>query len=194
MRKKPSSSAATRPRVGISRCLLGDNVRHDGGHKHAPVLLDTLSPFVEWVAVCPEVEVGMGVPREPIRLVGSPSTPRLVAVDSGRDFTRTMRRFSRQRIKELAALKLSGYVFKSDSPSCGMERVPVIDARGRSSRAGVGVFARAVMRHFPQLPVAEEGDLRDPATLERFLERVVAFHLRNRGKRRIGGNRYGNKG
>src|SRR5213593_4287122 len=112
-------------RLGVSACLLGQAVRYDGGHKRDSFLVDTLGRFVEWVPVCPEVELGLGVPREPIRLEGDPAAPRLVAANSGRDLTRAMTRLARARAAELARLDLVGYVLKKDSPSCGMEGVRV---------------------------------------------------------------------
>src|SRR2546428_814269 len=120
-------------RLGISACLLGHEVRYDGGHKRDPFLAETLGRFVEWVPVCPEVELGLGVPREPIRLEGDPAAPRLVAAKSRRDLTRAMTRLVRARAEQLARLDLVGYVFKKDSPSCGMERVRVYGAGSRGA-------------------------------------------------------------
>ncbi len=128
-------------------------MRFDGGHKRDSFLADTLSRHVEWVPVCPEVEAGMGIPREPIRLVGAGSRPRLIVATSGVDHTSAMERFSQRRVRELEALDLSGYVFKKDSPSCGMERVRVYNEHGMPSRNGVGLFAWAFMERFPLIPV-----------------------------------------
>src|SRR5438093_8568967 len=121
---------AIRVRVGISQCLLGENVRYDGGHKLDRMLVETLGRSVEWVPVCPEVEVGLGTPRDPMRLVGDPHAPRLVTINTGVDHTDTMNRFAQQRVRELEALNLSGFIFKSASPSCGIGRVPLFNARG----------------------------------------------------------------
>jgi len=161
-------------RLGISACLLGQAVRYDGGHKRDPFLAETLGRFVEWVPVCPEVELGLGVPREPIRLEGDPAAPRLVGANSRRDLTRAMTRFARARAAELARLDLVGYVFKKDSPSCGLEGVRV-HGGGRPRRRGTGLFARALMERLPLLPVEEEGRLRDTALRARFIERVLAY-------------------
>jgi len=161
-------------RLGISACLLGHEVRYDGGHKRDPFLANTLGRFVEWVPVCPEVELGLGVPREPIRLEGDPAAPRLVAANSRRDLTRAMTRLARARAAELARLDLVGYVFKTDSPSCGMEGVRV-HGGSRPRRRGTGLFARALMERLPLLPVEEEGRLRDGALSARFIERVLAY-------------------
>ena len=161
-------------RVGVSACLLGHAVRHDGGHKRDRFLTDTLGPHVEWVPVCPELELGLGVPREPIRLEGEPQAPRLVAPGSRTDHTRTMARLAHTRTGALARLDLDGYVLKKDSPSCGMERVRVHGGRGGPSRAGVGAFARVLMQRLPLLPVEEEGRLNDPVLRENFVERLFA--------------------
>src|SRR5438093_12879414 len=114
----------TPPRVGISQCLLGDNVRYDGGHKRDSVLIEALGRYVEWVPVCPEVEVGLGTPREAMRLVGERQAPRLVTITSGIDRTDAMNRFARQRVRELEALNHSGFVLTHASPSCGRPQVP----------------------------------------------------------------------
>ena len=167
---------AARPRLGISACLLGKNVRFDGGHKQDALLCATLGRFVEWVPVCPEIEVGMGVPRESVRLVGAPDDPKIIAERSGKDWTVAMRRFAAIRTRDLAALRLSGYVFKKNSPSCGVERVRLYDAKNMPSRHGRGIFAAAVMKTLPLLPVEEEGRLNDLALRENFVERVFAYH------------------
>jgi uncharacterized protein YbbK (DUF523 family) len=161
-----------RLRVAISACLLGQEVRWDGGHKRDRAVAELLGALVEWVPVCPEVELGLGVPREPIRLeAGRAASPRLVAIESRRDLTQAMERFARRRVDELLAQGIVGYVLKSDSPSCGIARVPVHGAR----RAGAGVFARVLMQRAPRLPVAEERALHDAARRARFVERMVAY-------------------
>ncbi len=167
--------------IGISRCLLGDEVRYDGGHKRDSLLLDLLGPHVEWVPVCPEVEMGMGTPREPIQLVASddgvPSAGervRLVAVRSRHDWTETMQAWAKKRTRTLARLDLSGYVLKKDSPSCGMARVRVRHGQ-QTTRTGRGLFAHALIDAFPNLPVEEEGRLQDEAIREHFIERVFAY-------------------
>ena len=162
-------------RVGISRCLLGENVRYDGGHKLDRMLVETLGRTVEWVPVCPEVEVGLGTPREPMRLVGDPHAPRLVTINTGVDHTDAMHRFAQQRVRELEALNLSGFIFKSTSPSCGISGVPLVSAQGMETLDGVGLFARAFMDHFPLMPVEEESRLHDPHIVKNFLERVLAY-------------------
>ncbi len=163
-------------RIGISQCLLGEQVRFDGGHKRDPFLTDTLGRFVTYVPVCPEVEVGMGIPREPVRLQGEPASPRMVGTRSGTDHTRAMEAYSRRRAEELDSAGLCGYILKKNSPSCGMERVKVYGAEGRvPGRGGVGLFACALMERYPLLPVEEEGRLNDPVLRENFIERVFAY-------------------
>lgn len=173
----PWTAMSTTPplRIGISRCLLGDLVRYDGAHKRDSLLADTLSRYVEWVPVCPEVEIGLGTPREAMRLVGKVDSPRLITITTGVDHTHAIEHFSRRRVRELEALDLSGYVFKKDSPSCGAERVRVYNQHGMPSRNGIGLFARAFTEHFPLLPVEEEGRLNDPVLRENFIERVFCY-------------------
>lgn len=163
------------PRIGISQCLLGDNVRYDGAHKRDDFLLEALNPHVEWVPVCPEVEFGLGTPREAMRLAGDPRAPRLVTITSGIDHTEAMARFSQQRVRELEALNLSGYVFKARSPSCGTGGVPLLNTHGVETQDGVGLFAQAFMAHFPLIPIEDEDHLHDPQAVQSFLERALAY-------------------
>jgi uncharacterized protein YbgA (DUF1722 family)/uncharacterized protein YbbK (DUF523 family) len=170
-----SGPTGPRIRIGISACLLGQEVRFDGGHKRDHFLTTILGPHVEWVAVCPEVELGLGTPRETLRLVRSNGELRLLTTRTGTDHTDAMNRWARRRVDELAREDLSGYVLKKDSPSCGMERVKVYGESGMPERAGRGLFADALMRRFPCLPVEEEGRLSDPRLRENFIERVFAY-------------------
>ena len=164
-----------RIRLGISTCLLGENVRFDGGHKLDHFLTDTLGQYVEYVPVCPEVECGFGIPRESFRLVGEPEIPRLVTTRTHVDHTDRMVQWARMRVKELEKEDLCGYIFKSGSPSSGMERVKVYDRNGVPAKVGVGIFARVFMEHFPLLPVEEEGRLHDPKLRENFIERIFTL-------------------
>ena len=164
-----------RLRLGISRCLLGEEVRFDGGHKRDDFLTDVLGRYVEWVPVCPEVEAGLGTPREAMRLVGDSEHPRLVTIKNGRDHTEAVERTASVRIDSLTELDLSGYVFKRDSPSCGVGRVRIYNEHGKPSRTGVGLFARAFMKQCPLIPVEEEGRLCDPGLRENFIERVFCY-------------------
>lgn len=166
---------AARIRLGVSRCLLGDPVRWDGGHKHDHFLTDVLGPYVEYVPVCPEVEAGFGIPREPFRLIGDWGAPRLVTNRTGVDHTDRMQTWAAQRLEELAGEALMGFVFKKDSPSSGMERVKVYDRNGVPMKRGVGIFARAFMERFPDIPVEEEGRLNDTRLRENFIERIFTL-------------------
>lgn len=162
-------------RLGISRCLLGDEVRFDGGHKRDNFLTDVLGPYVEWIPVCPEVEAGLGTPREAMRLVGDPAHPRLLTIKSGQDHTRSLEKMTTGRLAELGSSDLSGFVFKRGSPSCGLERVRVYTEKGMPSHTGAGIFARAFAEQFPLIPVEEEGRLCDAPLRENFIERIFCY-------------------
>ena len=162
-------------RIGVSSCLLGCKVRFDGGHKRDGFLVDTFGNWVQWVPVCPEVEIGMGTPRESIRLVSGAGGVRVLAPKSGTDWTEAMTAFAAARVEELAAEELCGYVLKKGSPTCGLERVKVYGA-GMPTKSGRGVFAEALLARFPNLPVEEEGRLGDPRLRDNFVERVFAYH------------------
>jgi uncharacterized protein YbgA (DUF1722 family)/uncharacterized protein YbbK (DUF523 family) len=173
--KPASGDREPRPRLGISTCLLGEPVRHDGGHKRDRFLTETFGQFVEWVPVCPEVECGLGTPRPAMRLVGDPDTPRLVVSKTGEDLTDRMKAWAKKRLDLLAQEDLCGFVFKSRSPSSGMERVRVYDQHGMPHRTGSGIFARAFMDRFPLLPVEEDGRLHDIGIRENFIERIFCL-------------------
>ena len=162
-------------RLGISTCLLGENVRYDGGHKLDHFLTETLGQYVEYVPVCPEVECGLSIPREALRLVGNADSPRLVTAHTKQDLTDRMTQWARKRVLELEKEGLLGFIFKSDSPSSGMERVKVYSDQGIPAKRGIGVFARTFMEHFPLLPVEEEGRLHDLILRENFVERIFAL-------------------
>ncbi len=176
MNRSPAA-LSTEPLVGISSCLLGREVRHDGGHKRNRWVVEVLARRVTFVPVCPEFELGLGVPREPIRLERG---GRLVGVESRTDHTAAMRRFAEARVAALGALGLSGYILKSKSPSCGLRRVPV---HGRPGRPGRGAFASVLLERMPDLPVVDEARLADPRVRARFLRLVFARHRLLRGGR-----------
>jgi len=165
----------THLKIGISSCLLGENVRYDGGNRLDWFAVDTLARFVEFVPVCPEVELGLGVPREPMHLVGNPAEPRLVTKLTRVDHTDRMRIWAKGRVKELEAEGLSGFIFKSRSPSSGMKRVKVLRDRGVTERTGTGLFARAFMEHFPLVPAEDDEGLHDPAVRENFIESIFVL-------------------
>lgn len=159
----------------ISACLLGEKVRYDGGHKRDPFLLEIFGTFVRWIPVCPEVECGLPTPREPMRLAGDPDAPRLIGVDSGADHTDRLMRWAKIRLRELESIDLCGYVCKKNSPNCsGVGRIEVSGDSGIAAGAGSGVFTKAFAEHFPNVPVEEEGRLRDHALRETFLKRIFA--------------------
>ena len=158
---RTGSEEIARPRVGISTCLLGENVRYDGGHKLDRLLLDTLGAIVDFVPVCPEVECGFPTPREAFHLEGNPERPRLVTSSSNEDHTERMENWAGVRVVHLENESLCGFIFKSGSPSCGM---------------GSGIFARIFMEHFPLLPVEEEKRLHDMKLLENFIERIFTLN------------------
>lgn len=163
-----------RIRLGISSCLLGNQVRYDGSHKHDRFLTDILGNYVDYLPVCPEVECGMPIPRETLRLVGDPESPRLVTSRTNIDHTSQMQEWAAERLEMLAREHLDGFIFKSKSPSSGMERVKVYPASGSgmAEKKGIGIFARAFMDRFPDLPVEEDGRLYDAVLRENFIERI----------------------
>ncbi len=165
---------ARRIRVGISSCLLGEEVRYDSGHKRNRYITQILGQFFEFVPACPEVAIGLGVPRPPIRLTGDPENPNAVGVtDSTFDVTEKLDQYARSRVETTRTF--SGYIFKRGSPSCGMERVKVFDASGMPSKHGAGVFAKRLMDEIPLMPTEEEGRLTDPVLRENFVTRVYVY-------------------
>ncbi len=161
--------------VGVSACLLGEKVRYDGGHKHDRFITDTLGKFFSYVPVCPEVECGLPVPREPMHLAGDIGDPRLVTVRTGIDHTARMHEWSRQKLDQLERFGLSGFIFKSKSPSSGMRGVKIYRDAKPPVSSGTGLFAAAFMRKFPLIPVEDEGRLHDPGLRENFVERVFVY-------------------
>lgn len=165
-----------KPRVGVSACLLGEAVRYDGGHKRHAWLVDVFGRGVAWVPICPEVEIGLGIPRPPIDLVRAGGGVRLIVSGSGVDLTDRMRAYAGRCLEALAATGISGYVLKAGSPSCGLIDVPVIGG-GASDR---GLFAAALTARCPDLPVVEERQLDDDGTRRDFAARVRAYHAKMR--------------
>ncbi len=162
-------------KIGISSCLLGERVRYDAGHKHDKYITDTLGRYFEWVPVCPEVEYGLPVPREPMRLVGNTDSPRLMTVHTGFDHTEGMLKWAEKKLKELEKANLCGFIFKSRSPSSGIGGVKVYTLSGMPSRRGTGLFGGAFMQKFPLIPVIDEGRLHDLSLRENFVERVFVY-------------------
>lgn len=164
-----------RIKIGISTCLLGENVRWNGGHSRDRYLTDSLGLYVDYVPVCPEVECGLGVPRETMRLVGDPDDPRLVTSKTGIDHTDRMIKWARKKVKELENEDLCGFVFKKNSPSSGLINVPVKTFKGMPQKKGRGIFAKKFTDHFPLVPVEEEGRLHDPKLRENFIEQIFTL-------------------
>jgi uncharacterized protein YbgA (DUF1722 family)/uncharacterized protein YbbK (DUF523 family) len=162
-------------KLGISSCILGENVRYDGGHKLDRFLTNTLGQYVEYVPVCPEVECGLPIPRESMHLEGDPESPRLITSKTKQDMTDRMLSWAKKRVVELEKEDLCGFIFKSDSPSSGMERIRVYNEKGMPVKKGIGIFARIFMNHFSLLPVEDEGRLHDPELRENFIERIFTL-------------------
>ena len=163
-------------RLGISSCLLGQEVRYDGGHRRDRFLTDVLGNYVTWIPVCPEIEIGLGTPRPKIQLERAENgAVRLAVTTSGEDLTDRMRVYAEDRITRLGKHDLAGYVLKKDSPSCGMQRVKIRDPNGVPARSGVGTFAAELLRLEPDLPVEEERRLDDPRLRENFVTRIFTY-------------------
>jgi uncharacterized protein YbbK (DUF523 family)/uncharacterized protein YbgA (DUF1722 family) len=162
--------------VGVSSCLLGDKVRWDGNHKQDSVVKNQLGRIFEWVPTCPEVEIGMGIPREAVQLAGSSKSPRMVGTESHKDWTQHMTRYANKRSRELAKLGVCGYIFKSRSPSCGIAHIPVTGKNGTTKNNGRGLFAGAFMQQCALIPAENEDRLHDARVRENFINRVFAYH------------------
>ncbi len=162
-------------KLGISSCLFGNAVRYDGGHKLDHFLTVTFGHYVDWVPVCPEVECGLPVPREAMRLVGKPNKPRLVTIRTGVDHTNRMLRWAKKKFAELEKKDICGFVFKSRSPSSGMRGVKIYSPKGKHIGSGSGIFAKAFQDHFPLLPIEDEDRLQNPTLRENFVERIFIY-------------------
>jgi len=165
-----------RIKLGISTCLLGENVRYDGGHKLDRYLRDILGQFVEWVPVCPEVECGLSTPREAMHLIGDPDSPRLITIKTGIDYTEQMLNWARKRLKVLEKEELCGFIFKTKSPSSGTRDIRIYNNKGMVVNKGVGLWAKTFIEYFPLLPVEDEGRLNDAGLRENFIERIFVVH------------------
>ena len=164
-------------KIGMSSCLLGEEVRWDADHKHDQYVRDVLGSYFDYVSICPEVDVGMGVPRETVALYGTLENPKMITKRSQTDWTKKMNHYTKNRIHELTKENLCGYVFKSKSPSCGIGKVPIYSEFGSSRmRHGSGMFASSFVKVFPLVPVEDEGRLHDPVIRENFIVRIFCFH------------------
>lgn len=172
-----TNNSTPRPLVGISACLLGENVRYNGGHQRDRYICDTLANFVDFLPVCPEVGTGMGIPREPVRLVGDLDSPRLVGRESGEDWSERMDSWSAKKLDALTEEPICAFIFKAKSPSSGMRQVKVYPPEGGQPRYnGVGFFAARFMQRFPMLPVEDDGRLHDAVIRENFISRLFTFN------------------
>jgi uncharacterized protein YbbK (DUF523 family) len=177
-------------RLGVSSCLLGAEVRYDGGHKRDRYITEFLGEFFEWIPVCPELEIGLGVPRPPIQVIEGNTAPRLVEPVSGNDLTERMEGFADRRLAEIGNLGLDGFILKSRSPSCGLEDVEIFSEGGMSSRNGVGIFARVLVDRWPELPVVHEDQISNASQRTAFFERVLGrYRKRVAATRGLGGQK-----
>ncbi len=172
---EPSRKTIDKIKIGISSCLAGQRVRYDGGHKLDRYITETLGQYFQYVPVCPEVEYGLPVPRESLRLVGDPASPRLVTSRTGIDHTQGMKRWAEKKLDDLAREELCGFIFKSRSPSSGLKGVKVYTPSGMPSRSGTGIFGAAFTRRNPLLPVIDDGRLHDPDLRETFIDSVFVY-------------------
>jgi len=162
-------------KIGASACLLGEKVGYDGNHRHDRYLTQTLSLFVDYVPVCPEVGCGMPIPRESVRLVGDPAAPRLETRNTHEDKTRMMTDWIPEKLAALEKENLCGFIFKSKSPSSGLYRIRVYGDDGKVRKTGTGLFAKAFCEHFPRIPAEEAGRLNDPQLRENFIEKIFSL-------------------
>jgi len=161
-------------RLGISACLFGGRFRYDGADKRDEQLIKMFSDKAEFVPVCPEVECGLSVPREPMHLTASPDKPRLIVISTGEDLTDVMKNWIEKRVEELASENISGFILKARSPSCAIDDVELHGANGVSFGKGAGLFARALMKRFPNLPVSDEEKLRVPRARDDFIDKIFS--------------------
>ncbi|MBN2658477.1 MAG: DUF523 and DUF1722 domain-containing protein [Spirochaetales bacterium] len=163
-------------KVGVSSCLLGNNVRYNGQHQLDHFIRDTLGQWCDFIPVCPEVECGLPVPRESMRLVGDVNNPRLMTGKTGIDHTEKMKNWIDRKLPELKEEDLVAFIFKTKSPSSGMRKIKIYNDQGeRISFNGIGIFARTFMERFPDIPVEDEGRLCDPRLREQFIETIFVL-------------------
>ena len=163
------------PKIGISSCLLGENVRYDGVSKRDENIISTLSDVCTLVPICPEVEMGMSVPREKIQLFIVNNIIRVVGIASGIDWTEKMIHYAEQRIQANDFKELSGFILKSKSPSCGFSSTELFDSSGLLSKEGTGLFARCLIDTYPKLPIEDERNLLVKKNRDIFIQLVKAY-------------------
>jgi uncharacterized protein YbbK (DUF523 family) len=162
-------------RIGISACLLGEKVRYDSGHKLDLLLKDSLGKYADFVPVCPEVECGLVVPRKHMHLKGNPDSPRLIVTDTGQDLTDLLLKWAEKRVVQMRKEDIRGFIFKSNSPSCGIRKVKIFNEEHISVETGVGIFAGIFVKHFSYIPVEDEVSLHNPGLYEKFIEKIFAY-------------------
>jgi len=162
-------------KIGISSCLLGKNVRYDGCHQHDPYITDILGRYFEWAPVCPEVECGLGIPREAMHLVGNPANPRLVTISTGIDHTDVIMKWAEKKLRELEKEDLCGFIFKSKSPSSAIRDVDIYSPSGIPLHKGVGIFGGSFIKRFPLIPAIDDDRLHNPILSEIFIKKVSAY-------------------
>ena len=171
-----------KPRIGVSRCLLGENVRYDGMNKYEPEVITRLKEKFEIVGICPEVEAGMSTPRPPARVEGNVFTPRFVFIESGEDATFQLMNFSVERLKYFKTEPVYGYFFKKGSPSCDVNGMNLYSREGETVSMTKGLFARSFTEMFPSAPVADEADLTTHIGLEKFISAVKHYYMEKTGE------------
>jgi uncharacterized protein YbbK (DUF523 family) len=164
-----------KPCVGISPCLLGKKVRYDGGQRRNRYITDILGKYFAWIPVCPEVEYGLGIPREPMQLVGDQAKPRIVTISTGIDHTDGMVKWVENKLVELEKEDLCGFIFKSKSPSSAIRGVRIISPSGVECGVGPGIFGGAFIKHFSLIPAIDDEQLGNPVLRKDFLEKVFAL-------------------
>lgn len=162
-------------KIGISACLLGEKVRYDGGHKLDLFLKEFFGKYADFVPVCPEMECGLGVPRKHMHLEGNPDTPRLIVTDTRKDLTNLILNWAGKKAVQLEKDDIQGFIFKSNSPSCGIRNVKIIDKGKVFAEAGAGIFAGVFVKHFPLVPVEDEVSLHESVLCENFIKKVLAY-------------------
>jgi len=171
--------------IGVSKCLIGEKVRYDGNHARNSFVADTLNKWVEFTPVCPEADLGMGIPRPTIRLEKQKNDIKLICPSTNKDYSKQMNNYGLKKVKEFKKNELDGYIFKRSSPSCGINKLKVFRDDGSIERTGIGFFAKNILEQFPNLPIEDEGRLSDPQLRENFIERIFCHNrwrnLKNKG-------------
>lgn len=162
-------------RIGISACLIGQKVRYDGSDKEDFFIKEKLGKFVLWIPICPEVEAGLPVPREPMQLEGDPESPRLMTIETRKDKTKVLEKCIHHKMKELIKSDICAFIFKSGSPSCGIRDIRIYNPKTGKVKKGRGIFADAFIKTFPHIPVEDDKKLQEPQMIEKFLLKIFSI-------------------